>query len=274
MNLNLDETTGLPSSYDFLNNINPLIIIVLLIIIVIYYFMFISLGSSNYSEESNKSLKVLEIVLWGLFIGILFLNGVKYFLNVDISAGIKNVFTNEPEIDINIDSLNKKASHSEPTLLSEIEDDIASIPNVLEGKEVFHIQDNKYTYKDAKEICSAYDASLATYDQLENAYNAGGEWCGYGWSAGQMALYPTQKETYNKLQKKKGHEHDCGRPGINGGYIANENVRFGVNCFGYKPKMKDNDMILSTPDILNNETSNRTRQEKIVGFNSNKWNRI
>ena len=37
----------------------------------------------------------------------------------------------------------------------------------------------------------------------------------------QMALYPTQKKTYNKLQTIKGHEHDCGRPGINGGYIAN-----------------------------------------------------
>ena len=53
MNLNLDETTGLPSSYDFLNNINPVIIIVLLIIIIIYYVMFVSLGSSNYSEGSK-----------------------------------------------------------------------------------------------------------------------------------------------------------------------------------------------------------------------------
>jgi hypothetical protein len=31
-----------------------------------------------------------------------------------------------------------------------------------------------------------------------------------------MALFPTQKETWDKLQKIKGHEHDCGRPGING----------------------------------------------------------
>ena len=50
-----------------------------------------------------------------------------------------------------------------------------------------------------------------------------------------MAFYPTQKSTWNKLQKIKGHEHDCGRPGINGGYIDNPNVRFGVNCFGSKP---------------------------------------
>ena len=43
------------------------------------------------------------------------------------------------------------------------------------------------------------------------------------------------KNTWKKLQKIKGHEHDCGRPGINGGYIDNPNVRFGVNCFGSKP---------------------------------------
>jgi len=50
-----------------------------------------------------------------------------------------------------------------------------------------------------------------------------------------MAFFPTQKETWDKLQKIKGHENDCGRPGINGGFIGNKNVRFGVNCYGYKP---------------------------------------
>ena len=52
-----------------------------------------------------------------------------------------------------------------------------------------------------------------------------------------MALYPTQKKTWQTLQGIKGHEHDCGRPGINGGFIDNPNVRFGINCFGYKPKI-------------------------------------
>ena len=43
-----------------------------------------------------------------------------------------------------------------------------------------------------------------------------------------------------KLQKRKGHKHDCGRPGINGGYIGNTNIKYGVNCYGYKPKITDN----------------------------------
>ena len=50
-----------------------------------------------------------------------------------------------------------------------------------------------------------------------------------------MALFPTQQKTWEKLQGIEGHENDCGRPGINGGKIDNPNVRFGVNCYGFKP---------------------------------------
>jgi len=56
-----------------------------------------------------------------------------------------------------------------------------------------------------------------------------------------MAFFPTQEEKWNKLQKIEGHEHDCGRPGINGGYIANPNVAFGVNCYGYKPAITNDE---------------------------------
>ena len=55
---------------------------------------------------------------------------------------------------------------------------------------------------------------------MEDAYEDGADWCSYGWSEDQMAFFPTQKEKWKKLQKIEGHKHDCGRPGINGGYIA------------------------------------------------------
>ena len=42
-------------------------------------------------------------------------------------------------------------------------------------------------------------SKLASYDQVENAYQAGGEWCGYGWS-NQMALYQQKKHTTNYRQ--------------------------------------------------------------------------
>ena len=135
--------------------------------------------------------------------------------------------------------------------------------------------------------CRAYGSKLATYDQIENAYKDGGEWCGYGWSDDQMALYPTQKKTYDKLQTIKGHEHDCGRPGINGGYIANPNVKFGVNCYGYKPKITPTERKLMEIDQLYPKTKDELSLEKkiyewrrklgeilVATFNKTTWSKV
>lgn len=107
--------------------------------------------------------------------------------------------------------------------------------------EVFNVSNNLYTYEDAKAVCTAYGARLATYDEVEEAYNKGGEWCNYGWSQDQLALFPTQKLTWFKLQKNPAHKNDCGRPGINGGYMENPYIRFGVNCYGKKPEATEKD---------------------------------
>ena len=106
----------------------------------------------------------------------------------------------------------------------------------MSGKKRISIT-NEYTYDDAKAICKAYGNRLATYKEIEKAYDNGADWCNYGWSENQMAFYPTQYKKWKELQTKKGHEHDCGRPGINGGFMKNPNIHFGVNCYGKKPEM-------------------------------------
>ena len=122
------------------------------------------------------------------------------------------------------------------------EDDSKLPPIPIEQDEVFNIADNKYTYEDAQAVCSSFGAKLATYDQIEKAYNDGAEWCNYGWSAEQMAFFPTQKETWDNLQKFPKKKNNCGRPGVNGGYIDNPYIKFGVNCYGKKPKPNENDL--------------------------------
>jgi hypothetical protein len=107
---------------------------------------------------------------------------------------------------------------------------------VKKPDQVFNISNNLYSFDDAQAICTSYGARLANYDEIEDAYNHGGEWCNYGWSEGQMILFPTQKNTWYKLQKNEKTKNNCGRPGVNGGYIHNPNVKFGVNCFGQKPE--------------------------------------
>jgi len=106
----------------------------------------------------------------------------------------------------------------------------------IEQKEVFYIGGNDYTYQDAPALCAAYNAELATYDQLNQAYSSGAEWCGYGWTQGGMALYPTQDATWQALQNEVSvtNKTACGRPGINGGYF-DPDTKFGVNCYGVKP---------------------------------------
>ena len=138
--------------------------------------------------------------------------------------------------------------------------------NTTEKKQVFHIPGNNYTYDNAESLCKAYGSRLATYDEVEKSYDNGAEWCSYGWSDKQLALFPTQKETWNKLQTIEGHENDCGRTGINGGYIANQNVKFGVNCFGYKPKITDTEMAMMKTEPLYPKTMEDIKEEKQVEY--------
>lgn len=127
-------------------------------------------------------------------------------------------------------------------------------------KEVFNISENRYTFADAEPLCKALGAELATYDQVKNAWNKGADWCNYGWVKGQAAVYPTQQETFDKLQNEgtDSQRLACGQVGVNGGYFDNPELRFGVNCYGVKPAenkhsienvMKNNDLP-KTPEAL------------------------
>ena len=153
---------------------------------------------------------------------------MTYIFNIDITASIRNLFSAEPEIDIIVDPDNIAGDQTDPE---------TTVPEIKLTKQVFHVPDNKYGYEDAKAICTAYGGRLATWKEMSDAYEKGADWCSFGWSDGQMALYPTQYDKWAHLQKIEGHEHDCGRPGINGGFIKNPNVRFGANCYGYRPKI-------------------------------------
>jgi len=114
---------------------------------------------------------------------------------------------------------------------------------ILPGKkEVFNIAKNKYTYSDAEPLCKAFGAELATYDQVKDAWQKGADWCNYGWVKGQMAVYPTQEATYQELQQGPEEQRGaCGRPGLNGGYFDNPEMKFGVTCSGRRPPQSNHD---------------------------------
>lgn len=146
-------------------------------------------------------------------------------------------------------------------------------------REVFHIANQDYTFEQARCKCESYNAKLATYDQLVDAYNNGAEWCSYGWSSGQRAYYPTQK--CNWQRKSPEEKLKCGNPGLNGGFFADPYLKFGVNCYGRKPrgkisKLKDpvcnNNGVKYCELPQNFGASNRLETDEIAPFNDNKWN--
>ena len=260
--INVSSSKGFEQVYDTMNNsivsANPTILIILTMIMIFYFIVFSYLGYSPASESAatTPGMKVVEIIMWGLLIFLVLINGLQYLFQVDIKTAIKDVFGEKPTVDVKI----KKPQKIKLTDLEEA----TGVDNLERiGKQVFNISGNNYTYEQAKALCKAYDSELASYNQIEDAYKSGAEWCNYGWSKNQMAFFPTQKTTWHKLQKIKGHENDCGRPGINGGYMKNPNVKFGVNCYGNKPSISEEEQ-----EIMNNSTPYPLTEEEI---NINKW---
>jgi len=110
------------------------------------------------------------------------------------------------------------------------------------AKDVFTVSKNDYSYYDAAPLCKALGAELATYDQVKQAWQKGADWCNYGWVKGQMAVYPTQKSSYEELQEGPEEQKGaCGMPGVNGGFFDNPELKFGVTCVGKKPSQSQHD---------------------------------
>jgi hypothetical protein len=151
------------------------------------------------------------------------------------------------------------------------------------GAGVFNVSSNKYTYYDAEPLCKALGAELATYDQVKEAWSKGADWCNYGWTKGQMAVYPTSDDTYQKLQAGPEEQRlACGRPGLNGGFFDNPELRFGVNCYGKKPPQSRHDQERASqgapvsPDalIFDKKVAQFKSEADHIGilpFNSGKW---
>ena len=242
------------SAIDYINNPTSLLstgLFIFVFYIAVYLFRF-----PMTPETKPIFVSFIETIAWCLFVIIGFVDFFTYVLGIPIK-GLFNGWNwfkdTSPIVDV---SGNKTKV-------------VDSSANDVSLNEVFNISNNRYTYDDAQAICKSYGAKLATYDQIEDAYNKGGEWCNYGWSNGQMIFFPTQRSTWNELQKNEKHKNDWGRPGVNGGYIANPYLRFGVNCYGTKPKPSDKDLNRMT--AKQNQVFPKTEAEKAIDAKVSYW---
>uniref|UniRef100_A0A6C0BV78 Link domain-containing protein n=1 Tax=viral metagenome TaxID=1070528 RepID=A0A6C0BV78_9ZZZZ len=244
--------------------------------------------NSSLSTTENSTFSFVTNILTGIIVVILIIllviNGLQYYFGINVIEKLKDLFSKKPQVEIKMVKRDDKED-------DEGKDDDDKIIKIIRKpvikQQVFNIPGNYFNYTDAKSLCKAEGARLATYSEVEDAYNNGAEWCNYGWSEGQMALFPTQKTSYDKLQKIEGHEKDCGRPGVNGGYIENPNLQYGANCYGYKPRMTKEEedlMNTSTPypksekDLEMERRVNywKTRLDDILvsPFNYQSWSRV
>jgi hypothetical protein len=145
-------------------------------------------------------------------------------------------------------------------------------------KQVFNVADNVFTYEEARGLCRAHGGDLATLEQMIEAHKSGADWCNYGWSDGQMALYPTQVKTYNKLEQDPSRQGECGKPGVNGGFFRNPNLQFGANCYapkrgpeGREVEKTPSDYMLDPLDLNASKYVDRLKEFKISPFSSEKW---
>jgi len=132
---------------------------------------------------------------------------------------------------------------------------------------------------------------LATKDEITDAYNNGAHWCTYGWAGSQNAFYPVQKCEWDEMNQNTdrivsedemerwNRTHYCGKPGINGGHFSNPFIKFGVNCYGKKPKglsVKEKEAKCDEKNFCtmpqNYEASHKLETDTVVGFNNNQWN--
>jgi hypothetical protein len=220
---------------------NPYSILSVFVFIVILYAAIYLVRLPMTPALKPITIMIIENVAILAFLILCIINFFKFILNIDL-------------LNSNWDDLFKGVVPTPtPTATETPAPTNSPTPTVAaETDEVFNIRNNLYTYDEAKEVCSIYGAKLATYDQIETSYNDGGEWCNYGWSENQMALFPTQKGTWNKLQTSDATKNACGRPGINGGFMKNKNIRFGVNCYGKKPDPTDAEKALMNANIEDN----------------------
>lgn len=230
----------------------------------------------------NIILGVLLIVIIVLF--AVFWKQINEFFNMSYESLRQNLGAKPQPIEPRQDD--EKNVNRKPKNPQESSPGKSIVEKVLPGQqEVFNISKNSYTYYDAEPLCKALNAELATYEQVKQAYNQGADWCNYGWVKGQMAVYPTQKATFESLQSgPENQRNSCGNVGLNGGYFDNPELKFGVNCYGSKPDQKAHDATavtagegapLSPGSIIQDKKIAKYRGEtnyiSVLPWNKNAW---
>jgi hypothetical protein len=270
---------------------DPISLFLTIITILIFYLIIYVCGIPMTPETKPFTISIIEHKLWICVVLLLFFYLFRFGFGINLSDYIfEHILIFWEWLTNEVKELRYDDADTDTDSVDDDVDKKDASSNSIVSKtklEVFNISNNLYTYDDAQAVCKALDSRLASYNEVESAYIDGGEWCNYGWSQDQMALFPTQKQTWDTLQQSPTRKNSCGRPGVNGGYMENTQLKFGINCYGVKPnasKLETASMI-ANKDVLHPKTKedvvldakvNYWKQNKdqmlvLNPFNRNKW---
>jgi magnesium-transporting ATPase (P-type) len=155
--VNTTTTTDPVNMYNYLNSyiLNPFVFIVIFLILVAYYVFSSPLGNNDGGDYSQDS-SIMGIIIVAILIVLILVNAFQYFFSINVTAYIQGLFTPNKQIDIVVD---QSTYQPEPS----------PVPEIKFKKQVFNIPGNYYNYENAKALCQAYGAKLATYNQIEKS---------------------------------------------------------------------------------------------------------
>ena len=238
--------------------------------------------NNNSKKSSFSILKIVLICVFILLILVLVYVSISYYNYSKINCYQKRnfsdyLFSTDKNVCILFDKPVPKPVIKVP------KNNVPKPGGFLQKDEVFHISNQDYSYDQSKCKCASYGARLATKNEMTNAYNSGANWCSYGWTQGQSAYFPVQQCYYDSIAEEdnflENSDKYCGKPGLNGGYFSNPQLKFGINCYGKKPKgavIKAKTPYCPPEDFCklskNSRANQRLSTDEISPFNTDKWN--
>ena len=123
---------------------------------------------SEFKQDQEKVNNLFIILFIGIIVIIVIMGGLRYYFGTDVYAYINDLFGPELEIDVVINHKTVKPVEEEKS------DEDYELPKEEPveplREQVFNIPENYYNYESAKNLCAAYDSRLATYEEIEDAY--------------------------------------------------------------------------------------------------------
>ena len=103
MDVDVSPSNGFSQIYNSLNNsmasVNPLVLLALTLIIIFYFLVFSYLGynsAGSVTAPQTPGMKIIEVIMWGLLIFLVLINGLQYFFKIDVNTAIKNLWSPKP----------------------------------------------------------------------------------------------------------------------------------------------------------------------------------